>query len=295
MPRCFAVSTLPGRSWWILTLALAPWGSQSASQAASQGAPESRPTSRPATRPNLERIERERAANLDAYNALYLPRQQALQLAHKGKWVVIADGKLIPRWRDAGWRPFDDHAAADKEATRLVPEAQHRFIWRIGEEGDREIDLGGCELTQILGTHGMAAHPMLDRPLFSTNAPLRFRWQDREVTVGIESDDRRPFVRPLLGDPTGTTHQHETLCVSTGSTGSIMLRGPVADALGLQRWEIPGAALVTSILFWQPTGCRRACVRMRIKAEGFDLDHVFAAEIWPDDREDQGLPRKAGR
>jgi hypothetical protein len=171
----------------------------------------------------------------------------------------------------------DAIAAADLE----LPASLHRFVFRIGEEGDASEFLGGADLRHVLGNgffvelemggialNGLGPHGSL----FAARDGLR-----TEITV--PGPDDRMFVRPEVGPPGVSGCASELFVLSTGFGGTAVLPPETAAALSLNRWEIPGKITITAAM--QAGGeCRRA--RARFRFPGTSLDFVLPVAIWPE-------------
>lgn len=70
----------------------------------------------------MTKYEKEIQQNLNAYKQL---RTEILQ-KHKGKYIVIAEGKLV-----AVAQTFDEAVEASEEA---LPDFRHRFVFQAGDK-----------------------------------------------------------------------------------------------------------------------------------------------------------------
>jgi hypothetical protein len=119
-----------------------------------------------------------RAADVATYQHDFLPRRTEFATADKSAWVAIAEGHVLPA---------ASLEAADAAARKAAPEARHRFIFQMGEEGDVEMDIGGCELPEILGTHFLALLERDDVAMrFSTKHPsIQWRHGDTLTELAV--------------------------------------------------------------------------------------------------------------
>jgi hypothetical protein len=220
----------------------------------------------------------ERRADEEAYRARYLPAQPHLVEHSRGRWLAIAEGRIVPSVGDVV-SPAATMEAADAEARRVAPGAVHRFVFQVGEEGDVEGDVGGCELDHEMGVKFIALLERDDVRIrgFGPNQPIHAlvgsEW--RELTV--KGPDDRMFLRPEVGAPLADGRATETYCVGTGSTEFVTMSGATASAAGLERWEIPGTARITDAM--QRGDCRRA--RARFRWSGSKLDFTVPVAVWP--------------
>jgi hypothetical protein len=109
-----------------------------------------------------------------------------------------------------------------------------------------------------------------------------FSGRDRALVVG--AGGRRWECLP------GTSRAELTICapdrdgatarvrvaVSTGYSGGILLEGPIARALGLQHFEIPGGFRIDG------TEIRGERARARVRIPELDFDRVVEVQVWSD-------------
>jgi hypothetical protein len=222
--------------------------------------------------------ESERAANLAAYRFLYLPEQPRLAATRRGGWLAVAGGKVVPSNGQAivPAATIEEAAAA---AVAVKPEAKHRFVFRIGDEGDVVWPMGGCELAHVVGVQfiglfedrldvEMKALGPGQKILAAVGGPMQ------EITV--KGPDDRMYVRPEVGPPGAAGRATEAYCISTGFGGMAVVSPTTAE--GLELWEIPGSARITEK---SPEGvlCRRAYARFAWP--GSNLDFTVPVAIWP--------------
>src|SRR5262245_25424324 len=73
-------------------------------------------------------IESERARDDDAYSGEYDWRREILFHQHAGEWAAIVGGEILA--------PFPTLEACAAEAEKRHPKALHRYVFRIGEDGE---------------------------------------------------------------------------------------------------------------------------------------------------------------
>ncbi len=224
-------------------------------------------------------VEDERRADEIAYQFLYLPEKPRLERDARGGWVAIAGGRLVPATgaRIEPAKSMDDAVSAARAA---APEAKHRFVFQVGEDGAVDLPLGGCELAHILGTPFVALlqrNGDVQMNDLGPDQPIRakFGGESRELTV--KGPDRRMFVRPEVGPPGADGKASEIYCIGTGFAGHATMSSATAAGAGLELWEIPGVANVAGAL--QSGTCRRA--RARFRWTGSNVDFVVPVAIWP--------------
>lgn len=221
----------------------------------------------------------ERRANEEAYRALYVPQRERLVAEHRGKWLAIVDGRVVPSG-PGGPAPTQRLAEADAAARAAAPRAKHRFVFPVGEDGDVEWPMGGCELKHVLGVRFLALLERDDVEIrgYGPDEPVRalFSGALREITV--KGPDSRMYVQPELGPPGGEGKASELYCLSTGFAGVATVAATTAAGAHLEMWEVPGTA---DVLRGVPEGqCRRAVARFAWP--GSELDFVAQVAIWPE-------------
>jgi hypothetical protein len=227
------------------------------------------------------RIVAERAANEAGYREHILGIRQYLLQKNLGQWVAIAGGRAYPlNEHKTAVRPAATMQEADLAARAAVPDARHRFVFRIGEEGDMEQDLGGAELPHVLGVWFFAEleRPDVEMRGIGPSQPIHFTKGGTRKEITVKGPDNRMFVRPELGPPEGPGRA-EALCVlSTGFAGYAVLPPETASAASLHLWEIPGKITIEGA--FQKGACRRA--RAHFRFPGTDLDFLIPVAIWPE-------------
>jgi len=168
-------------------------------------------------------VDAERAANRKAFEASIA----ALRSEHAEQWVAIAGGKVAATGR------------TPEEVAAAAPLALHRFIFRVGDEGDGEFPanfwygprFGGFGLAEALG-----------------------------ITRIGETTEETPFPRARI-DVVTLSGEHESMDVLVNTVGPpLLLTLDDAEQLRLARFEVPGA-LKSS---WIPFPFRRAVVRVSL-------------------------------
>lgn len=220
--------------------------------------------------------ESERTQNLGAYRFLYLPEQAKLAATRKGAWLAVAGGKVVPSVGQA-IVPAATMEQAVAAANEAKPDAKHRFVFQVGEEGDVDWPLGGCELPHVLGTYFMA---LLERDdvrmnLSPKHPSIVLVRGDQTTELAVAGADTRMYVQPEVGPPGAGGAPGAAYCVSTGFGGFATMSA--ASAAGLELWEIPGTAHVAGVA--QSGDCRRA--RARFNWPNTPLDFTVPVAIWP--------------
>lgn len=226
-------------------------------------------------------VAAERATNEAGYAEHVLGIRQYLLDEHLGQWIAIAGGRAFPvNETHTAVRPAATMEEADAAARAEVPGARHRFVFRIGEEGDSKEELGGAEVPHVLGVWFFAKLERPDvemrgigprQPIWSTKSGVR-----TEITV--KGPDDRMFVRPEVGSPGAAGRADALYVLSTGFGGYAVLPAATATAASLELWEIPGRIAIDGV--FRRGECRRA--RARFRFPGTELDFVLPVAIWPE-------------
>ena len=228
-------------------------------------------------------VNAERLLNEKAYTTEYVPIQERIKSKLKEKWIVIVDGKLLFVGEDGLPLASNSIEAADAAALKAAPNARHRFIFKVGDEGNQECPLGGCEKRLVMG-NTFAAEVSPGGVLFGGPDGLQFNrvaGSDKWVSVGVKlAGDDRSYLRPAMLAPGGTTELEGTFCMSTGFGGKAVMPSDFAAQLRLELWEIPGEATLKGEGD-NGGACRRAYARIKIKQ--VNDTWLMPVYVWKDD------------
>ena len=229
-------------------------------------------------------IAAERAANQAAYRDTYLPNKESLIEHHAGQWLVIVSGTLLPMW-DGIPRPTPDLRQALGDADALAPQARHRFVFRVGEEGEIAYpnapvaapNLAGIRLSAYLSGNLQ----ITDNGIYLTP---RDRKQTERVRIGngttdaggpqlsvtaVSLDVGAPIDQPATrqGAAAGPSlKQQIELQFNPDFGGYAVLSARHAAALALHRYEIPGSLMLGA----NPEPLLRSRVILRQAVSGLD-------------------------
>jgi hypothetical protein len=213
-----------------------------------------------------------RARNEIAYENEYLRMKERLVPDQLGKWLAIVNGKIVPS--DSHGKP---EGAATMEncidfADTVDPKALHRFVFRIGEEGDvlyadpahSARSVVGSALKSVLAVS--STYDVRTSEVTWTRAGRTHRFKlERE---------RFPI---LLSDPVGRQSMETLVADSSGFGGFFALEAVSAIVLDGPRFEIPGRVLLKTGDGFQEL--RRT--RVRVHISDLDVDVVVPAAAWP--------------
>ncbi len=223
----------------------------------------------------------ERARDEAALVEQYLPHRDRFAQADRGGWIAVAGGRIFPAdEQGTPATPASTMEAAVAAAAAAVPHARHRFVFRVGEEGDGTSDVGGCELPHVLGVEFLA---WIERPDVEMRAigPGQKIWYVKDgvrTEITTAGADKRMFLRPEVGPPGAPGRAEALFALSTGYGGGFaVLPSSTAAAASLHLWEIPGTMTMSGVR--QSGSCRRA--RARFRFPGTDLDVTAPVAIWP--------------
>ena len=187
-----------------------------------------------------EAVEAQRAANLKAYEAA----KEGLRRDKAGKWVVIADGKVVT------W------GAKPEEIVGAAPKALHRFFFQVGEEGDASAFITAWYGPRFAGL-GLGGAVGADVS-FGESVLFEKGGKTAAFTGG-------PFPRARVRISTAGG-KPEVLDVFAGSVGPDLLVTPEdAERMSLARAEVPGTLTIGREL-----ACRR--VLLHVGIEGLAAD-----------------------
>lgn len=241
---------------------------------ASQDAPRS--VDRPAGGTPAPTYDGERSTNLLAYRERYLAIADDLMSRRRGAWVAIVDGHVLPNV-DGEVAPTESLDSLIRTAESAAPHALHRFVFRVGEDGDVDWPMGGCELKHVVGTPflGMLERDDVEMRGIAPGQPIKVLFGETFQAITVAGSDARMYVRPVFGPPGAAGTASADYCVSTGFGGVAVL--PAADYPEAGLWEIPGTA---DVFGGAESGlCSRAIARMQWP--GSNLDLVVAVALWP--------------
>jgi len=218
-------------------------------------------------------IALQREMNEIAFENAYLRQKERLFADHAGQWLAIVGARIWPsdeRGRPAPAASFDD---CMKSATAADPAALHRFVFRIGEEGDVvHADSSGAPRNVV----GSALRAMLGIDAAFDAKQFAIRWtrggKSKQFQLGID----RQQIELLLTDPGGRQSMGTLLADSAIFSGYLALESTFAALLDAHRFEIPGRVLLET-----PAGVsvlRRARVRLRVPE--LELDAIVPLAAW---------------
>lgn len=227
------------------------------------------------TAPPADRIAAERAENDAAFAKDYALHKERLFAEHAGQWIAIVHGKILPA-PERGFPIAPAATLADclKAADARLPDAAHRYVFRLGEEGDVAYSLGMAQHPDVFG---MALFDLVGINVFATGV-VDIERKGKKGKLAFTNDLGGALtLATTIADPTGAKEEPIKVVASTGFNGIAVFAPAVADRLGLARFEIPGRAAIEG---WAQKGyCRRA--RFRMKQPEIDVDEVLPAAIWP--------------
>jgi hypothetical protein len=213
----------------------------------------------------------ERARNETAFEDDYLRQKERLFPAHAGHWLAIVDGRLLPA--DARGRPAPaatlDECLAAADAANVA--ALHRFLFRIGEEGD-VVYLDPRAPNQSVV--GMGFKLALGIAATFDPASSAVTWTRAGKSRRFALDHGEFELR--LSDPTGRQLAAARVSDSAGYAGFLLIDAALGDLLDAERFEIPGRALLRA--GDQIRELRRA--HLRVELPELDLDERVPAAVW---------------
>ncbi len=230
------------------------------------------PTQEAPSDPTPDPTNDQRDVNASAYENDYLRQKERLFPAHLGRWIAIVGGRLLPtdeRGRVEPAATFDDCVKAAEAADAS---ALHRYLFRVGEEGDVVYSDSSATPRNVVGAAlksalGVAA-------AFDAKAgAITWRRGEKSRTFPLE----REQIEISLSDPQGLQSMSARVADSAGFGGFVLLDATTADLLDAEKHEIPGRVVLRTT---QGTAeLRRA--RVRVGVRELALDEVVPAAVWP--------------
>ena len=219
-----------------------------------------------------DEIDEARAHNEITYENEYLRMKERLVPDQLGKWLAIVNGRIVPS--DSHGRP---EPAATLEsclafADTIDDKALHRFVFRVGEEGDVLYADPAHSARSVVGT--------ALKSLLAVSATFDVRsnevtWTREGKTHRFKIDHERFPI--LLSDPIGRQSMETQVADSSGFGGFLALEAVSAIVLDGPRYEIPGRVLLKTGDGFQEL--RRT--RVRVHIQDLDVDVVVPAAAWP--------------
>jgi hypothetical protein len=207
----------------------------------------------------VDRTTLERETNRATYEREYLPRMSALRKDHGGRWLVIAGGVMLPR-RGETLAPAKTWQVADAEARKSFPDTRHRFVIRIGDEGDQMMSVGMTQREEIAGR---ALFRKLGKLIIHPDG-VAVRTGRGQVEIGGDGPKEGTWLGLQLGTPGAKPAKlmHKLAAINV-FPGHATLKQTTATELDLANWEIPGAVILKPGYGKVPTEtvlarCRRA-------------------------------------
>lgn len=234
-------------------------------------APEAPAAAAPADDPVDDPVDEERARNETAFEREYLRSKERLFAEHAGEWIAIAVGRLLPvdeRGRLAPAPSFDECVrAVDAQAV----EALHRFVFRIGEEGDVLYSDSSATPRSIVG--GTLRSSLGVSPTFDAGrSEVRWTREGRTHAFPLAADR---FVL-LLADAAGVHALDARVAESATFGGFLVLEAPFADLLRAPLFEIPGRAFLDT-----PSGMHELRrTRLRVRVPELEVDALVPIAAW---------------
>ncbi len=235
-------------------------------------APPAAPSSDASAAPR-DPVDLQREQNELAFEGDYLRQKERLFPDHAGQWIAIVAGRLLPIDARGRLAPTPDYAACLAAADAADPAALHRFLFRIGEEGDvvyadsypTPRTMVGAALKQrfaITSTFDPAA-----RAILWTRA-------GRSARFAVE----REQIQLSLSDPVGRAVVVTRVAESASFGGFLALEATFAGLLDAEKHEIPGRVLLRTGAGLEEA--RRA--RVRLSVPELELDELLPAAVWGD-------------
>lgn len=235
----------------------------------------------------LDRVDAERRRNQKTYEREYLPEQKRLHAKHRGKWIAIVSGKLLPRTKDGAIKPCSTLEELDGIARARFPKAKHRFVIRIGSEGAERWGLG---MTRRRFTFGRSfLKGVVDNFQISYGSPSTFYIIDGKKRIRLPGAGPKHDLAPVVLAPfdhrpakskkkSPVQAQKQVPMLFTNlCEGTTLLGREAVQTLSPELWELPGKVRVDGLSRFGTL--RRAWLRFRLP--GTKYDFVQHVALWP--------------
>jgi hypothetical protein len=202
----------------------------------------------------------------------YLRQKERLVPDELGKWLVIVDGRLLPS--DAHGKPAPAATMAEclAIADATDEKALHRFVFRIGEEGDVLYADPSRAIRSVVGT---SLKSLLGVSAGYDPRANELTWTREGKSHRFKFDHERFSI--MLSDPLGRQSMATPVADSAGFGGFLALESINSVVLDGPRFEIPGRVLLKTGEGFQEL--RR--VRIRVRIPELDVDVTVPAAAWP--------------
>ncbi len=218
-------------------------------------------------------VDLQREQNERAFEGDYLRQKERLFPDHAGQWLAIVAGRVLPLDPRGRLAPTTDFAACLAAAEAADPAALHRFVFRIGEEGDvvyadsypTPRTMVGAALKQRFG-------------ISSTFDPAGPTIQWARAGKSHRFSVEREQLELRLSDPSGRAVVGTRVADSSSFGGFLALESTFAGLLDAEKFEIPGRVLLRTGRGLEEA--RRA--RVRISVPEIELDELVPTAVWGD-------------
>ncbi|MCA8969954.1 MAG: hypothetical protein KDC95_09235 [Planctomycetes bacterium] len=252
--------------------------------------------------PMEDRVTAERERNLATYDRDYIPARERLHEQHRGKWVAIVSGKLVPRGPQGQIEPTKDLADLDRQTRSSFPKAKQRFMIRIGDEGDQTWGLGMSNKRFTIGSgfligiakgfqHAAAGGFWIVDGDTKTSVWSGAQDHDTAPFVSAASQPRRKAISKStdpVSEPGSDTRIEKQipLLFTNLCEGTALLGAESLTDFEVELWELPGHVRVNGLS--RRGNLRRVWVHFRFG--GTKYAFVQHVALWPAPRE-RGVER----
>lgn len=224
----------------------------------------------------LDRVTNERLRNERAYEREYSKLEQSWKAKHRGKWLAVVSGKLLPRDEDGKPTPIDSAAALDAMTRARFPKARHRFMIRIGDEGKRTWNLGMTRRRFTIGRTFLKG--VADS--FIHAAAGGFWIVGGEKRIDVRSGDPKFDIMPTILSAEGEKNRPQRsqgMLFTNLCEGTALVGVEITKDFEVELWELPGKVHVKGLT--RLGALRRVWLRFRFG--GTEYDFVQHVALWP--------------
>ncbi|MBL8841059.1 MAG: hypothetical protein JNL90_05940 [Planctomycetes bacterium] len=218
-------------------------------------------------------VDRQREQNELAFEGDYLRQKERLFPDHAGQWIAIVAGRLLPIDSRGRLAPTPDYAACLAAADAADPAALHRFLFRIGEEGDVVYSDGYATPRTMVGA-ALKQRFAITSSFDAAARAILWTRAGRSARFAVE----REQIELRLSDPAGRAVVVTRVADSASFGGFLALEATFAGLLDAEKHEIPGRVLLRTGAGLEEA--RRA--RVRLAVPELELDELLPAAVWGD-------------
>ena len=206
-------------------------------------------------------VEKARAESLKTYQQMYLPQQAQLLKKAAGQWVLISKDQVLPQSDKGKISPAKTLDELLLLAEALVPGAKHRYVFRVGEEGDRSTFYTAGDVQFGVGSKfAEAIMKATESEWWCRGASVLLKNKSGEFKELSPAGSGVPTVPFTIAAPKGDVSSKASFVYCSAFPGGATISPKEAAKLHLELWEVPGTHTLNE--FYK---CPRALLRFTLK------------------------------